>query len=58
MLEDISVSILVVGAGLASVWDWLESLTRKRIVRLKYWFLIRLPQGMLIAWALKILGAY
>ena len=49
--------VIITGIAIASLWSWVESLVRNRNVRLSWWLALRVPQGIAIAWALKILGA-
>lgn len=50
--------IVVYGVAMASIWFWLYSLIRKEISMsmLKTWIKIIVPQGIVIALALILLG--
>ena len=54
-------TVLVVGLALASAWFWVAVLiglifhTESVMERLKWWLLVVIPQGIIIALALKVL---
>ncbi len=50
--------VLVYGVALSSIWFWLFILSSKefRIGMLKLWLKVIVPQGILIAFALTLMG--
>ena len=47
---------IIVGLGLASAWFWIFVLVSKKFKRedLKWWLYVIVPQGILIAFALRL----
>lgn len=53
-----TLNTLIYGIALASVWFWIYSLLNRKLNQsmLKPWIKIIVPQGILVAFALEILG--
>ena len=51
------IKIIIMGAALASVWFWIAVLFRTTSPSRAYseWLRIFVPQGIIIAWAIKLL---
>jgi hypothetical protein len=50
--------ILVCGVALASLWFWIFTLIRKELTAsmLKWWLRVIVPQGIMIIFALVLMG--
>ena len=55
--------IIVIGIALATVLEWSETVIRavknsNTVTRFSWWISVRVPQGIILAWALHLLGAF
>ena len=49
--------VLISGIALASIWYWIATMFRviQPFSAFKYWVLVFVPQGVALAWAIKII---